>query len=137
MYELHHCNVSITIGRRLQYLLHMPALPMWPDWAFIWTLGNFSLPVATIILPQFLDNFVRVSKSFIFLMNSFLCNFYSRLATFYCDPPEDFWGDLNFQNYERKPRIICIIKKWTLRGGNYIWVSPDISTLLSNTIFVS
>ena len=51
------------------------------------TLGNFSEPVPTIILPQiayiFGDNFVKVSKSFIFLMILFLGNFYWHLATIY------------------------------------------------------
>ena len=49
-----------------------------PDWAIYWTLGNFLKPLATIIVPKsstFLGNFVRVSKSIIFLLKSFLGNF--------------------------------------------------------------
>ena len=59
---------------------------VWPDWAIYWTLGNFSKPLATINLPNsstFFGNFVKVSKSLIFLMKSFLGNFYRNLATFY------------------------------------------------------
>ena len=50
--------------------------PVWPDWAIYCTLGNFSKPVATIILPKsptFLGNFC---KSFIFLVKSLLVNFW-------------------------------------------------------------
>ena len=50
------------------------------------TLGNFSKPVATIILPKpptFKAIFVKLSKSFIFLVKSFLGNFYRHLANFY------------------------------------------------------
>ena len=49
---------------------------MWPDWAIYFTLGNFSKPVATIILaklPTFLAIFVKVLKSF--LVKSFWANF--------------------------------------------------------------
>ena len=49
------------------------------------TLGNFLKPLATINLPQsspFLGIFVKVSKSFIFLVKSFLGNFYRHLAIF-------------------------------------------------------
>ena len=49
-------------------------------------LGNFSNPVATIILPKLhpvVGNFVKVSKTFVFLVQSLLGNFYSNLATFY------------------------------------------------------
>ena len=57
---------------------------VWPDWAIYWTLGNFSKPVATISLPKSpTGNFVKVSKSLIFLEKSFLGNFYRQLAIFY------------------------------------------------------
>ena len=55
---------------------------MWPDCAIYWTLGNFSKPAATISFsksPTFLGNFVKESKSLIFLVKSF----YRNLATFY------------------------------------------------------
>ena len=39
---------------------------MWPDWVIHWTLGNFSKPVATIILPTFLGIFCKVVKIFNF-----------------------------------------------------------------------
>ena len=49
-------------------------------------LGKFSKHLATINLPKsptFLGNFVKVSKSLIFLVKSFLGNFYRHLAFFY------------------------------------------------------
>ena len=50
------------------------------------TLGNYSKPVATIILPKFhtvVAIFVKVSKVFTFLVKYVLGNFYSNLASFY------------------------------------------------------
>ena len=44
-------------------------LAMWPDWAIYWTMGNFSMPVATISLsksPTFLGNFCKGVKMFNF-----------------------------------------------------------------------
>ena len=61
-------------------------LPVWLDWAIYCTLGNFSKPVATIILPKlptFIGNSCKGVKSFIFLVKSFLGNFYRHLSTFY------------------------------------------------------
>ena len=61
--------------------------PVWPDWAIYCTLGNFSKPLVTINMPKsptFLGNFVKASIFFlIFLVKSFLGNFYWYLATFY------------------------------------------------------
>ena len=54
--------------------------PVWPDWAIYWTLGNFLKPLATINLPK--SPSVKVSKSFIFLVKSFLVNFYGLLRFF-------------------------------------------------------
>ena len=46
------------------------------------TLGNFSKPVIILPeLPTFQAIFVQVSKSFIFLVESFLGNFYKHLVT--------------------------------------------------------
>ena len=50
--------------------------PVWPDCAIYWTLGNFSKPVATIKSTTFLGTFLKVSKSFIFLVKSFLVTFH-------------------------------------------------------------
>ena len=50
---------------------------VWPDWAIYCTLGNSLKPVTTIILlksPTFWQ-FLKGSKSFIFLVKSFLVNF--------------------------------------------------------------
>ena len=58
---------------------------VWPDWAIYCTLDKFLKPSATINLsqsPPLLGNFVKVSKSFIFLVKSFLGNFYRHLVNF-------------------------------------------------------
>ena len=51
--------------------------PVWPDWTIYCTLGNFSKPVTTIILGKMkhFRQFLKVSKSFIFLVKSFLALF--------------------------------------------------------------
>ena len=49
------------------------SLAVSPDWAIYWTFGNFSKPQEQLICP----------KSFIFLVKSFLGNFYRHLAIFY------------------------------------------------------
>ena len=59
---------------------------VWPNWAIFCTLGNHSKAVATIILPKLpalLALFVKVSKSFLFLVKSFLGNFYRQIFDFY------------------------------------------------------
>ena len=59
---------------------------------FIALLGNFSKPVGTIILPKLtkiLAIFVKVSKSLIFLVQSFLGNFFRHLVTFYWSPSSE------------------------------------------------
>ena len=58
---------------------------MWPDWAIFWTLGNFLSLWKQLICPNLsnsLEIFVNVSKSFIFLVKSFLGNFYRHLGIF-------------------------------------------------------
>ena len=59
--------------------------PVWPDLAIYWTLGKFLKPLAAINLPKsptFLGNFLKVSKSVILLVKSFLANFYGHLVIF-------------------------------------------------------
>ena len=59
---------------------------MWPDWAIYWTLGKFYSLWQQLIypnLPHSLAIFVKVSKSIIFVVKSFLGNFYRHLATFF------------------------------------------------------
>ena len=80
---------------------------LWPDWAIYWTLANFSKSLATINLPKspsFSGNFVKVSKTIIFLVKSFLGNFYRHLAIF-------FWSHcqlFNFYNFATsKQEIGC------------------------------
>ena len=69
--------------------------PVWPDWAIYCTLGNFSKPVATIILPTFLGNFCKAVKIFIVPVKSFLGNFFRHLVNFYWShcplPPLCLW----------------------------------------------
>ena len=51
---------------------------VWPDWAIYCTLDNFSKPVASIILkncPHLEAIIAKVSKSFIFLVESFWATF--------------------------------------------------------------
>ena len=62
---------------------------VWPDWVIYCTLGNFSKSVAIIILSKLPTFFVKLSKSFIFLVKSFLDNSFGHLANFYwshCSP---------------------------------------------------
>ena len=78
-YKLMHRSLLLSF---LQYLYSQA---VWPDWAIYWTLGNFSKPMATINLPKSPSYaiFVKVSKTIIFLVKSFLGNFYRHLANFY------------------------------------------------------
>ena len=44
----------------LTFFVRWKVWPVWPDWAIYWTLRNFLMPLATIILPKsptFLGNF--------------------------------------------------------------------------------
>ena len=57
---------------------------VWQDGSIYYTLGNFLKPLAAIILPKlptFLCNFLY--RSMIFLVKSFLGNFYRHLVTSY------------------------------------------------------
>ena len=56
------------------------------DWAIYWTLGKFLKPLAIINLPKsptFLGNFCKGVKSIIFLVKSFLGNFYRHFVIFF------------------------------------------------------
>ena len=57
-------------------------LDVWPDWAIYWTFGHFSKPLFCPKLPHSQAIFVKVSKSWIFLVKSFLGYFYRHLAIF-------------------------------------------------------
>ena len=87
-------------GMDVLYLLHWLAAfytrcrltTVWPDWAIYCTLGNFSKPVQQLFCQNrqhFKAIFVKVSKSVIFLVKSFLGNlsflgnFYRHWATFH------------------------------------------------------
>ena len=59
---------------------------VWPDWEIYRTLGNFSKPLATIILPKlpiFYAIFCKCVKIYLFIVKSFLGNFYRHLAIFF------------------------------------------------------
>ena len=77
------CTSSATIN---SYPNGGGLLAVWPDRAIFCTLGTFLKPLATNNLPKsltFLGNFVKVSKSIIFLVTSFLGSFYRHLAIFF------------------------------------------------------
>ena len=77
------CGNNIFCLRHLCF--HSKWRAVWPDLPIYWTLGNFSKTLATISLPKtptFLGNFLEVSKYLIFLVKSFLGNFYRHLAIF-------------------------------------------------------
>ena len=63
---------------------------VWPVWAIYCTLGNFSTPVLTIILPDpstILGNYLKGVKNLsFFYSNHFWATFYRHLATFYWSP---------------------------------------------------
>ena len=84
-------------------------------------------PVATIILPKsppLLGNFVKVSKSFIFLVKSFLYNFYRHLATF-------FWSHC----YLRNDAFIFSPHKCHSEIAHKKWTKNVISSLGSSSFF--
>ena len=58
----------------------------WPDWEIYWTLGNFSNPLATIILPKFptfLGNSCKVIKIFNFSSEIIFGQLFWHLTPFY------------------------------------------------------
>ena len=92
---------------------------MWPDWAIYCTWGNFLKPVASI--------FVKVSKSFIFLVKSFLGNFYRRLATLN-------WSHWRLTETKIKGPLKPLAWKWVLRWGKgkvelFIWVFIQVPAI--------
>ena len=87
--------------------------PVWPDWAFfaLWpTIQNRWQQIFYPNCPHCKAIFVKVSKSFIFLVKSFLGNFYRHLAIF-------IWS------YWMVPICFCMVKKSlvTLKCVSYIW----------------
>ena len=79
----------MTLERRKLLIRTLPkaswSCSVWPDWAIYWTLGNFWSLWQQLIcpnLPHSYGIFVRVSKSFIVLVKSFMANFYRHLAFF-------------------------------------------------------
>ena len=78
---------------------------MWPDWVIYYTLGNFLKPLATVNLPKsqtLFAIFQKVSKSIIFLVKSFLGNFYRHLATF-------FWS--HWQQPKQEPIVVVVVER--------------------------
>ena len=74
--------LDITL-RKFFLLLQYEVVAVWPDWAIDWTFDNFLKPLAAINLPNLPHSFVKVSKSNIFLVKSFLSNFYRHLVIFW------------------------------------------------------
>ena len=75
------------------------------DWAIYWTLGKFLKPLAIINLPKsptFIGNFVNVFKSIIFLVKSFLGNFYRHFVIFFWS---HFWKTGHTAYDNRRPRF--------------------------------
>ena len=77
----HFCvfqKYKIRIPRIVIDHVHIFDLPtVWPDWAIYFTLGNFSKPAGTIVLPKLptsLGNFCKGVKNLSFLVKSFLGN---------------------------------------------------------------
>ena len=65
-------NAAAVLSPRRTYV------PVWPNWAIYWTLGNFWKPLATINLskyPTFLSNFCKGVKIYHFSSEIILGNF--------------------------------------------------------------
>ena len=80
--------------------LEVRVSPVWPDWAIYCTLGNFSKPVATFILPKFttfFDNFRKVLKIFNFPSEIILGNFYRDISQLFTGQSEKIAPNLFFQ----------------------------------------
>ena len=125
--------LSSSVGREDSGLKQRIArsLAVWPNWAIYCTLGNFSKPVATIIepkLPTFFGNILKVSISFIFLIKSFLGNFYRHLAIFYKSHWSLVW--IPQPMLRGKIRKHVIYKKWQknqsfVKIGKNCWIHPS------------
>ena len=83
--DIRLCSSTGTGSRSNMQVRKLRLWSVWPDWAIYCTLGNFSKPWQDIFFPNcphFQSIFVKVSKSFIILVKSFLGNFYWHLAIF-------------------------------------------------------
>ena len=99
-------NANATENRHLTIL---SSVSVWLDWAIYWTLGNFLKHLATINLsdsPTFLGNFLKVSKTIIFPVKSFLGNFYRHLAIF-SGHTCPFGQNLNSKNGSKVNKRLC------------------------------
>ena len=79
-----HSTVNLRANGKYGHV-EIYLLAVWPDRAIFCTLSNHSKSVPTIKcqnLPHSYAIFVKVSKSLIFLVKSFLGNFYKHLAIF-------------------------------------------------------
>ena len=101
---------------------------VWSDWAIFCTLGKCLKPLAAINFPKsptFLGNFVKVSKSILFLVKSFLGNFYRHSVIF-------FWSHCIL------PSVWAFIlpRKWYYK--NHFWRSlflPLLHLLFLNNVW--
>ena len=95
---LPHSNILII------YSLWSASPPVWPDWATFWSLWQ---QLICPNLPHSLAIFVKVSKSIIFLLKSFLLNFYRVLAIFFWSHclRLEVWTSLNNKVIEMRYRF--------------------------------
>ena len=93
--------------------------PVWPDWAIYWILRNFFKPFGNNYLPKsptLLGNFVKVSKSIIFVAKQFLGNFYRHLANF-------FWSHCPIPTACRAPTCCLLTATWGNQVRGKGWTS--------------
>ena len=91
------------------------AWAVWPDWAIYWTLDKFLKPWAAIKFPNLPHSwaiFVKVSKSIIFLVKSFLGNFYRHLAIFFWS--HWAWAWLATMQRQKQPWFNSFCDQWVV-----------------------
>ena len=106
----------------------MGCLTVWPDWAIYWTLGNILKPLAKINLPKsprFLSNFCKGVKITIFLVKSFLGNFYRHLAIFSGHTDYTLILLTGGKGKRRKERTDMWVGGWTI---NKLWYIISLLT---------
>ena len=100
--------------------------PVWLDWVIYWTLGKFlSLwqQLFSPTLPHSWAIFVKVTKYIIFLVKSFLSNFYRHLAIF-------FWSHCSCINLINSKYIISPLKSFVHRVAT---IHKNISVFTQTT----
>ena len=103
---------------------------MWPDWAIYWALCNFIKPLATIHLSKshtFLGIFVKVSKSIIFLVKSFLGNFYWQFFSGHTD--RNFFVTCKVAHEATLPKLQLALKS---EINSYVRFNADVCSVAKN-----